>query len=800
MDAFLQDLRYAVRGLRKTPSFATVAVLTLALGIGANTAIFSAVYGILLRPLPYRGADRLVVIEAYRDYADRRGLRGNYSLIDLDEWQKRSHAFQSIAMSASTGRSIASTEGAEMLSAAKVSDDFFSTLHGRIILGRPLGAGDHDSRVAVISERLWRRQFAASPDAVGRRITLDAEPLIVVGVADASLQFPIARTDVWMPVGPPGPRGGGGYNPIARLKDGVSIPQAQADVDEVTRELARAYPEQFDRSTALVVGLRDAQVRTVKPALLILFAAAGLVLMIACANLTNLFLARNAGRLREIAVRRALGASHRRLVAYALVESGLIAVTGCATGVLVAVWCVRVLVVLQPSGLPRLDAVHVDGPVLAFAGLLAIITSCAVGLLPVIQSSQIGVALRLGARTVSGDRRARRLRSVLVVAELMISVMLLVTATVLGRSLVRLLQVDIGVASDHVVALLIDVTGGRKLSGPQTAAVVDRVVERVSTAPGIQSASASASVPPDRSRFRLGFKLPDPMTGREETYVIDSVPATPKFFAALHIPLIRGRQFTDADNAQSAEPVMLMSAATARRFFGEGDPLGRTLPLRLGGGKDAVDVVLVGVVGEVKYVGVESSPGSTIYLPYARWPVPNVFLVARTATDPVAAVPLIRHEIAAVDPLISVWSAQTLDDILSEATAQPRFRTYLFGALAGLALMLAVVGLYGVVTYSVSQRTAEIGIRIALGADATDVTVMVIREAVFLAATGTILGVIGAYSSGRVLEGLLFGVKATDPVSFIAATCGLLAVSVIASYPPAWRAAHVDPMISLKAE
>jgi putative ABC transport system permease protein len=806
VELLLSELRYAARSLRRSPGFTLVAILTLALGIGANTALFSIVYGILMRPLEYRDADRLVAITAERHFSGRpRPVAANFSLPDLAVYQARAHAFESLAMARSANAALAGESGIEIVSVAAVTSSFFSTIDGRFLLGRPIGPADDRSPVVVISRRLWQRRFADSAAIVGQQLVLDRQPYAIVGVVDQTFQWPGDRTDIWSPVefartlNPLiGRDRAGGFVAIARLGPGASLAQARAESEVVAQALD-------PNLHATAVPLREQIVAAValEPTLAVLFASVGFVLFIACANVTNLILARNESRSREMAVRLALGASRGRLVGQSLMHSGLIAAGGGALGVAIAAGLVAGFVDLNPARIPRLDAIHVDTPVMLFAAILSAATTLAVGLLPAFQSGDMVGALKLGAPGTIGGRQARRMRRALVVAEVAVSVVLIVGASLLGRSLSRLMQTDIGVKTDHVTAALIDISFGRTLSLADQRALIERVVERIRRLPAVTSAGAGASMPPNLARLRFTMNRLDDAVGQPTNYMVDAVTATPAYFSTLGIRLQKGRFFTETDDADHPQ-VMIMTASTARQVFGDRDPIGRTLGLPMvtgrAGGFGNAPVALVGVIDDVKYSGLESAADAVIYRPFAQQPWASMFIVARTESDVSGLALTMRKEIAAVDPAIAITSVDTLDGLVSDAAAQPRFRTVVLVSMAILAVALAGIGLYGVVAYAVARRTAEIGIRMALGAARGDVMRLVLREGMWLAAGGVVIGMVAARALTRLVAALLYGVQPNDVVSFVAAGSGLFLVAMLASYIPARRASRIDPLVALRAE
>jgi putative ABC transport system permease protein len=802
-ELFLAELRYAARGLRRSPGFALAAMLTLALGIGANTAFFSLVYGILLRPFDYREADRLVTFRVEREFAGRaRPVPANFSLPDLEVWRAQTRSFDAISMMYGTSTLLSSEAGTDVITTATVTPTFFSTAGGHVVLGRGLGPADDGSPSVVISHRLWQRAFGGAATIVGQQIVLDRHPYSVVGVADSTFQLPSPRTDAWQPVGYArtlnpslGLPRGGGFQPLARLKAGATVAQAQVEADVVCRSLdAKLH--------ATAIPLREWFLTTaVGSTLLVLWTAVGLVLFVACANVANLMLARNTSRSREMAIRLALGASRSRLMLQSIVQSGLLAAGGAAGGTLLATSIVHGLVTVKPVGIPRLDAVRVDLPVLLFAAALGLATTAVVGVLPAWQSADVAAVLKTGGTTATGSRRARQARRGLVVAELAVSVVLIVGASLLGRSLVRLLHTDLGVATDRVTSALIDLSFGRHLSMTEQRGLIGRIVERVRSLPGVTSAGAGASMPPNLARLRFTMNRFDDAPGQPANYMVDAVTATPGYFSTLGMRLQRGRFFTDAD-ATDRPQVMIVSASTARQLFGDRDPLGRvlSLPILTEQGTSNGQVSLVGIVADVKYSGVETPTNAVIYRPFAQQPWSSMFIVAHTANDPRDFASTFRREITAVDPTIGISRIDTLESLVADATAQPRFRAVTLVFVAALAVSLAVIGLYGVVACAVSQRTAELGIRMALGASGADVIRLVLGEGMWLAAGGVTIGMIVARALTSLVVSLLYGVEPTDLVSFAAAGIVLLLVAMMASYVPARRASRIDPLIALRTE
>ena len=796
MHGLLRDVNYAIRILIKTPSFTLASVVTLALGIGANVAVFSVVYGVLLRPLPYREADRLLLVHAEVDYVGAH--RPVPAFVQQNEFEA-SRSLESIAspaLYATDVVALSSENGSEILDSAVVSSTFFSTLDGPFTAGRPLQPADNVSPSVVISERLARRLFRDSGSAVGRELTLTSRAYTVVGVAASTFQFPSARVDVWLPaafVRLGAPRCCS-FQLIVRLNPGGSIEHVRSAVRPIYLGSVAQPPVRVRETRTSVIRLSDDMVATVRPALLVVFASVLMVLVISCSNLVNLLLSRNVARAREFAIRRALGASARQLMRQLLVESAVLAVAGAICGAMLARPSLTVLSRLAATAVPRVDAIQLDWPVLLFAACLATLAAIGTGLIPALRAVKgSGIPTQgWSGTTTPGTRHLQRTMCVLQVA---LAVTLLVGATLLGRSLVRLLGVDLGVSTDHVLTASMNLAFGERPTDAQTVERVNRVIESARTLPGVRAVGVGTSLPPTVSRIRVTLKR----QGDVVDYQAAAVPATSGYFSALQIRLIKGRFFTEADDDHHP-PVMIMSEDTARRFFGSDDPLGRTmsLPLLRDGRTTSTEMTLVGVVANIRYAGLGAPPDDAVFRPFAQQPWATPFLVVRTIGDPEAFAATLRRGIAAADRGVVVSSVTPLDQLVTDAAAEPHFRTVLLGSLAGLALGIAAVGLYGVVAYAVSQRTKEFGIRIALGATSRNVLGMVLSEGMIVAVAGVGLGVASALALSRVLNGLLYGIAPTDPVSFLAASIGLLVLTLIASYIPARRAARVDPIGALR--
>ena len=793
-------LRYALRSLARSPGFTAAAVITLALGIGANIAIFSVVYGVLIRPLPYRDADRLALIRTEVDITgEHRPMPVYLSTGDFDTWRRVggdlfAPAFYSVDVQTLTTQ----TTGSEVLDTAVVSADFFSTLGGPMAAGRMLEPEDEAQPRIAISTRLAQRLFGSAATAVGRALTLTGHTYTVVGVVAPDFRFPEARVDAWMPAGfmrSINPRCCG-FRILARLGAGVSIERARAAADAFARQPTAAGARPAGNPRAVALSLADDLVASMRPALLVLFASVLIVLVVACSNLINLLLARNTVRERDFAVRRALGASAGQLARHLLVENALLALAGTASGLLIAQASLAGLMRAAVRMVPRIDAVHIDAPVLLFAIVLAAVATIGTGMVPAIRAVSIA-DIRARSSNASPPAASRRLQRAMCVVQVALAMTLVIGATLLARSLVRLLHTDLGVSTDHVVTASLNLAFGVRPTDAQAIARTEQVVNAIASRPGVRAVGAGTSLPPNASRFRITLKR----EGDAVDYAASAVPSTPGYFSALQMRLLEGRFFTDADD--DAHPqVMIMSEDTARRFFGEADPIGRTmkLPRLVNGRTNSTDMTLVGVIANVKYSGLAAPPDDAVYRPLRQQAAPAPFLVVRTSGDPLVFASTLRREIAALDPAIVVSQVTTADQLIADAAAQPQFRTVLFASLAALGLAIAAVGLYSVVAYTVAQRTKEIGIRVALGAAPHDVMGMVLSDGMKVALAGIAAGVAAALALSRVLASLLYGIEPTDPLSFVAAPVGLLALTLAASYLPARRATAVDPMGALRTE
>jgi putative ABC transport system permease protein len=806
------DVRFAVRNLRRAPGFALTAILTLGLGIGATTTIFSVVYGVLLRPLPYPDYRSLVAIQAEVEFPS--GIRTmNFSGPEIETVASGIRSLSNIGAVGYFYPALRTADGIEALNAAMVSKTTFATLGRQMLMGRAV-AGEADPDV-VISHRLWQRVYAGDMNVLGKGITLtDREgrsprTYTIVGVAPPDFQYSETRTDLWRTIefaqaineGMVNNRNNGAFFFIGRLKAGATPRVVAAETNAIIDSFRSTLNETRRGSRAKVERLADQVAGTIGPALQVLFGAVGLVLLIACANVANLMLARQSSRARETAVRIAMGAPRGRLIRQLLSETLIVAMSGAALGTAMAWGGVATLQYLKPSLVPGLDAIHVDGPIFAFALLAAVVTTVVAGLVPALVTTRSDVALvmRGNSRTDAGSVTARRLRSALVVSEIAVSIVLLVGATLLARSLAELIGADIGVRREHVLAAHLDTTVGRQVSNARQIEIAGTLTARLGAMPGVESVGFGTGLPPAGEFMRFSFELNNAANPGGVSHMVTVVPANAGYFSTLQIPLLRGRLFTDADNANGAR-VLVVNREAARRFFGDADPIGQTLPMGLTEEEARRGAMIVGVVDNVKFTGIAKPDEATVFRPWAQNPFRMVFLVARTSGDPATMANNVHQLVREYDKDINILKLQSLDTWVSDSVALPRFRALLLSSIAIIALMLAVIGLYGVIAYSVTQRTTELGIRIALGARAVHVNQLVVSEGLRLALIGAAFGLAGAFALRQTLAGFLYAVKPADLVSFAGAAGLLIVIAVAACYVPSRRASRVDPVVALRAE
>jgi putative ABC transport system permease protein len=818
MGALDQDLRYALRKLRRSPGFTFAAILTLALAIGANTAIFSVVNAVLLRPLPYPNADQLVML--WEQNPHRGWFENIVSGDNFSDWQKQNQVFAGMAAFESNFFTITGSHQAEEVAGERVSANLFSVLgvqpfRGRLFLPEENTKG---KTTVILSYGLWQQRYGGDPDIVGKQISLNGESYPVVGILpptfsdDYSSSF-AEHSQLWLSGIEPFPQGRESheYHAIARLKPGVSLAQAQANMNAIATQIEQQYTESRGWGVA-VVGLHDQIVKYARPTLIVLLAAVGLVLLIACANVANLLLVRATGRQQETAIRAALGASRNRLVCQFLVESVLLSMTGGVAGLALAPWASRILVLLTPPDAPHVKSVAINGIVMMFTAALAFGTGIIFGLVPAFGSARVSVneSLKDATRASSGGTKDRRLRDLLVVAEFGLSLALLVGAGLMIKALSHLQHVSLGFNPDHLLTLKVPLEGPQYQRTEKQALFFHDLVSRIEALPGVESASLSRGVP---MRGWAGWSFvtadnPHPAAGEvpDANYIVIG----PDYFRTMQIPIRRGRAFSDFD-APSSEPIAIVSESLANKYWPGQDPIGKRLKIS-GDASDETQPwrVVVGVTGNVRSEGQYAPFIPEIYVPYTQfpWVLYPRNIVVRTTVEPLSIVPEMRRQVAALDKDVPVSDIGTMREITAGPVQQGQAVTWLLGSLASLALVLAAVGIYSVISYSVSQRTHEIGIRMALGASDGSVAGMVVRQGLRLAVVGLGIGLLGALAMGRIFSGLpfevrwllLFDVRPTDPLILALVPVFLAIVAILACFLPARRAAKVDPIVALRYE
>ncbi len=802
-----QDIRYALRMLRRTPAFTAVAILTLALGMGATVAIFSVVYTVLFRPLPLPNADRLVVpISVNRE---RNTLRGSVPYADYADWREERDVFDGVALFSQAQIDIAGDPAPERIDAASVSPEYFTLVRAQPLVGRLLAPPDHAPgapRVVVLSDRLWKRRFGGDPGIAGRQIRISGAVATVAGVVAADRLWP-AESDIWMPLRafllPEDTRVRRDnmiFQSLARLRDGVPLAQARARVAAMAERVAADPAAGRKGWTTDLVPLRDFIVEPeIRLGMFVLLAAVGFVLLIAAVNLANLLLARGADRLREMALRAALGASRRRLVRQLMTESLLLAAAGAAAGLMLAYWLLQALKGAAPAGVPMVEQTRLDAVALVVSVALAVVTAIVFGLLPALATSafQPVDALRDGGRTSSPGRRAARLRDTLVVAQMAIAIVLLVGAGLMLRSFGHLLRLDPGVDIDRILAGRVVVPSARYPEPDQRAQFYERLIDGLRAAPGVEGAAATSYLPAGARGFGLGrvFLLEgqaEPPASQDHDAMWNVV--TPDYFRTVGIPVIRGRAFTVHDLADS-KPVMIINQTMAARVFGSADPLGRRM--RSWRDENLLREV-VGVVGDVRYGGLADEDRSLVYVPHRQNAWPSMTVAIRVHGAPVLYAETLRREVARLDKDIAVARVEPLTESAARSIAPQRFGALLLALFAAAAALLAGVGVYGVMSYAVSRRRHELGVRLALGAGPRNLFGLVVRRGLLLAGMGAVLGLGGAVATAPILRGLLSGVSPLDPPTLLMVPVLLTGVAFLACAIPGRRAARVHPIEALK--
>ena len=808
MNGIIQDLRYAVRQLRKSPGFTAVAVITLALGIGANTAIFSVANAVLLRNLPYKDPQRLVLLWSIGRDGDP---RDQSSFTDIDDYRSQNHVFENVVPFGSWSATFIGGGDPARVPGMLVGDGYFRLMGAKPFLGRdflPEEQIDGKDYEIILSYGFWQQRFAGDRSVVGKQIDVSGRPYTVVGVMPQDFSMlPATLVD-----GPPQ-----FYRPvaekrddkerlsrhlraIARLKPGTSIEQAQADLNQINRALAKQFPDEYSTTGIRVVSLHDDIASGLRPTLFVLLGAIGFLLLIACANVSNLLLARAIRRKREFALRSALGATRAQLVKQTLTESVLLALCGGVCGVALAYFSTEIIVVFGAKVIPQLVGVSMDLPVLAFTAAASVLTGLLFGIIPALRTSQVSLAENLtdGSRSTTASHDL--LRQSLAVCEISLALVLLAGGGLLVRTLSKLRAVDPGFRSDHLLTMNLALPASKYPENTAKPRMFYReLLASVSSLPGVKSAGA-VSILPLGGDFDTAGALPEGLTlGAGEIPYPERYIVTPGYFDAMRLRLKRGRFLSEADD-ENAPLALLISETAAQRWWPNQDPIGRRVKVPGFDPSPQPWRTVVGIMEDVKQAGLNAPHTMQFYLPHAQFSTQFLTLVVRTGSDPLSAVGEIRREVAQLDPELPVSNVASMDQVMSDSVAPQRFSAALLGSLAGLGLLLAVVGVYGVLSYSVSQRSREIGIRLALGAARHDVLALVVGNGLKLLLIGVVAGTVAALLVTRLMSNLLFGISASDPLTFAGVAVFLSAVAFLASFIPARRAAKVDPMVALRYE
>ena len=813
MGIFVQDIRYGLRTLWKNPGFTLVAVLALALGIGANTAIFSVVNTVLLRPLPFEHPERIVNVgQVIR--ADAMGEGGGVlSLPDFRDLDEQSQALEYLAVYLRSGTVWTDGNGEpERIIGALVSADYFPLLGIKPTLGRTFTREEDQigaPPVIVLSHGLWQRRYGGNPRIIGQQLKLGKGSSTVIGVMPPRFEFPFDEEgqDYWEPLSSLASmkvegeqRGSRSLPVIAKIRAGTTLEQARAELDTIARRIEQQYPETNTNVVFTLVRTHDALVQNIRPALLVLLGAVGFVLLIACANVANLLLARAAARHKEIAIRSALGASRAQVISQLLTESMLLALLGGGLGLLLAMWGVDLLVALSPADIPRAQEIGLDSRVLLFTLGIALFTGFIFGLAPALQASKpdLNEVLKEGGRGSTEGLRRNRVRSLLVISEVALSLVLLIGAGLLIKSFMRLTNTNPGFEASGLLALDIPLSTTRYKETEKQVAFFQQAIERVKALPGVRDAALVNYLPFSGNDTTLTFDIEGrPPFPRGEEPEARLRLASPDYFRTMNTPLLRGRPFLESDTAQSPQ-VLLINETFARRFFPNEDPIGKRVMI---GEPDSAPREIVGITGNMRDESLDAELLPEFYTAYAQNPTRRMNLVVRAAAgDPASMTGAVRGVIREMDSEQTIWRTQTMDELLARSVAGRRFSMLLLGVFAGVALVLAALGIYGVMAYSVTRRTHEIGIRIALGARTGDVLKLVVGQGMLLAGIGLALGLIAAFAVTRVLAGLLYGVSATDPLTYASITLLLACIAFLSCYIPARRATKVDPMVALRYE
>lgn len=810
MNTFLQDLRYGIRMLAKSPAFTIVAIVTLALGIGANTAIFSVVNAVLIRPLPYKEPERIVMV--WEDNRARSRHQNVVSPANFQDWQEQNSVFEEMVAFIDIPINLTGTDSPEELSAQNVTFNMFSMLGVSASLGRTFLSEDskpESSNVVILSYGLWARRFGSDPGVIGNTISLNANPYTVIGVMPPDFKFFIKQSsfsgrqaDLWMPLRLTPQtriRRGRSLSAAARLKDGVTLEQARSEMNTIAARFEEQYPD-FNKNWGVnLVPLHSQLAGEIRPALLVLLGAVGFVLLIACANVANLLLARAAARQKEMAIRSAMGAGRGRIVRQLLTESLLLACFGGLTGLALAYWGTRFLISMSPKDLLGIDSIGLDYRLLGFTLAVSLITGVIFGLAPAIQASRANIndPLKEGGRSAATSG-SRRLRNVFVVTEIALAIVLLVGSGLMIRSVMRLQSVSPGFNPDNLLTVKLLLPGSRYGENHQRIGFFRQTLERVRSLPGVRSASAISFLPFAGLGAATSFKIvgqPEPPAG--ERPVTDVRVIDPDYFSTMGIQLLGGRNFTDQE-ATEARHVIIVNESLVRNYFPDEDPLGKKLIVNMM--NEPVPSEIIGVVKDTKHEGLDKEPRAMVYWPHPELAYSGMALVIRAERDPLNLAAAVQSEVQSIDRDQPIADIRTMDQLLASSIARSRFSMLLLTIFAAVALLLAGVGIYGVMSYTVMQRTHEMGIRMALGARSLDVVKLVIGQGMLVALAGVAIGIAGAFGLTRLMSSLLFSVSATDPLTFAGIAVLVAVVALLSCYVPARRASRVDPAVALRHE
>jgi putative ABC transport system permease protein len=811
MQTFWQDLRYGARMLLKKPGFTLIAVMTLALGIGANTAIFSVVNGVLLKSAPYHEPERIALL--WGDMPSLNEHHDQVSATDVADWRKLNSVFEEVATFAKWTSTLSGEGEPERLSGMQVGDGYFSVMQGRPLLGRvftPEEQVDGKDYVIVLGYGLWQSRFGGARDVIGKKVYLSARPYTIVGVMPEDFQplpanlLENQHAQFYRPVAEAydeEERASRHLRAIARLKANVSLDQAQSEMSLIARRLADEHPKSNTGYSVRLVTITEETVGGIRLALILLQLAVLAVLLIACANVGNLSLARATARQKEIVIRAALGAGRGRLIRQLLTESLLIALLGGALGLLLALWGTELITTLGKEFIPSLSRIEIELPVLAFTLAVSVGAGILFGLAPAIQLSRVELneGLKEGGRNAGGSMGQRRLRNGLIVAEVAMAVVLLISAGLLIRSVIHLHRASPGFNTGNLLTMNVSLPSAKYPDAPKWVAFYDQISQRIQALPGVQSVGLTSVLPISHNFDRRSFQVETHPVPRGQEADADTYIVTPGYLRTMQIPLLKGRELT-AQDVVGVEPVALISETFARRYWPGDEPLGKRIKFPGSTARPQPWRTIVGVVRDVKQYGVDKESTMQLYLPEAQLPVSWLTLAVRTAGDPAQTLGAIRNEIRGVDPDQAVFEVATMEGLLAEAIAKRRFVMILLAGFASLALALAAIGIYGVMGYTVAQRTQEIGVRMAMGAQTGDVLKLVVGQGMRLALGGVAIGLAAACGLTRLMATLLFSVKAIDPLTFGVIALLLIAVALLACYIPARRATKVDPMVALRTE